>query len=320
MIAGGVADAAGRPADDWVAGPPAGDLVAHPPAGDLVARPPAGDAGYALVAAVVAIAVLALMSLSLIDARQGVTAGVIADTEHTRLAAAADAGVAIAVAHLADPDRTLRWRIDGRPRNLRFADTDLVVAVEDERGMLPLNQLSEEQVRALFEELGVTGNELGIVSDSVLDWLDDDDEPRSDGAEYPYYARGGYRPRNGPMHSLAELRLVRGMTPALIERLRPVTTIYRNTRDGFDERFAAPLALAVMAGGGPGSPAVINRSRELAGQRVAIELAEEESLIGRPLVVRVAARRPGGSQLVRVTHIELTGRRTAPFVVRGVER
>lgn len=280
----------------------------------------AGETGYAMIAAVISIAVLALMALSLVDTRAGITAGVAAEAEHARLAAAVDAGIAIAISNLAEPDRTRRWRIDGRPRPLRFGDTDLLVAVEDERGLLPLNQLSEEQVRALFEELGVGDPDLRVISDSLLDWLDDDDEARPDGAEFPYYAQRGYAPRNGPLHSLEELRQVRGLTPALIARLAPVTSIYRNTRDGFDDRYAAPLALAVMAGGGLGSPAVIARSRERAGQRVAIELADAESLVGRPLAIRVQARRPGGGQLQRVAHIELTGRRGLPYVVRGIDR
>lgn len=275
------------------------------------------ETGFAMLAAVVAIAVLALMSLSLIETGRGIATGVVAEAERARLAAAADAGLAIAVRNLAEPDRGRRWSIDGRPRNLRFAGTDLVISVEDERGKLPLNQLADEQARALFEELGAGGARLAMLTDSFLDWIDDDDEPRQDGAEYPQYAALGIRPRNGELSSVEELALVRGVTPRLMEQLRGRATAYRNVRSGFDDRFATPLAIAVMGGGGADSPAVINRERELAGQRVAIELAEEESLVGRPLTIRVEARRPGGSRFVRATLIELTGRKEMPHVVRA---
>lgn len=276
------------------------------------------DAGYAILAAVVAIAVLALMSLGLIDSGRGVAAGVVAEAEHARLVAAADAGLAIAVRNLAEPDRARRWSIDGRPRNLRFAGADLVVTIEDERGKVPLNQMTDEQVRALFEAVGASGATLETRTDAFLDWLDEDDDARQDGAEAPYYAPLQRRPRNGALRSVEELMLVRGMTPDVVERLRAVATAYADRREGFDDRFASPLALSVISGGGLGSPAVINRERELAGQRVAIELAESDALVGRPLTIRVEARRPGGGRFVRATVIELTGRAASPYVVRAL--
>lgn len=279
----------------------------------------AREQGYAMLAAVVAIAVLALMSLALIDTGRGLALGVVADAERARLAAAADAGLAIAVRNHTEPDRARRWSIDGRPRRLRFAGTDLIITIEDERGKIPLNQLADEQVRALFETLGSSGAVLEAQTEAFLDWRDDDDEVRPNGAEAPYYAPLRRIPRNGALRSVEEMALIRGITPDMVDRLRGTATAYRDLREGFDDRFATPLALSIMSGGGLGSPAVINRERELAGQRVAIELAEAESLVGRPLTVRVAARRPGGSRFDRATVIELTGRRDTPFVVRGID-
>lgn len=281
--------------------------------------PSPGEDGYAILAAVVAIAVLAFMSLALIDTGRGLAGGVVAEAEQARLAAAADAGLAIAVLGLAEPDRARRWSIDGRPRALRFGGTDLSVVIEDERGKVPVNQIADEQVRALYEELGASGQELAIQTDSTLDWLDDDDEVRPDGAEYQYYADRGLRPRNGALRSVEELLLVRGITPRVLARLRGTAVAYRANRAGFDPRFAAPLAISIMSGGGIDSPAVIARSRELAGQTVAIDLAEEESLVGRPLTIRVRARRPGGGGFERATVIELTGQATRPYVVRAVD-
>jgi general secretion pathway protein K len=276
-----------------------------------------GEAGYAILSAVVAMALLALMSLAFIDAGRGVSAGVVAETEHAHLAAAADAALAIAARNLAETDRTRRWSIDGRPHNLRFAGTDMLITVEDERGKVPLNQMTDEQVRTLFETIGSSGATAEARTDAFLDWLDEDDERRPEGAENQDYAQKGYRPRNGGLRSVEELILVRGMSADMVQRLRRVATTSTNQREGFDERFASPLALAVISGGGPGSATVINRERELAGQRVAIELAEGDVLEGRPLTIRVEARRPGGSFLTRATVIALTGNAGSPFVVRA---
>jgi type II secretory pathway component PulK len=56
------------------------------------------------------------------------------------------------------------------------------------------------------------------IADAILDWIDRDDEPRENGAERDYYASLSppYAPRNGPLGSMEELLLVKGVTPALL--------------------------------------------------------------------------------------------------------
>ncbi len=56
------------------------------------------------------------------------------------------------------------------------------------------------------------------VADAIFDWLDPDDEPRPDGAEADYYEglNPPYSPRNGPVASIGELLLVRGVTPRVL--------------------------------------------------------------------------------------------------------
>jgi DNA uptake protein ComE-like DNA-binding protein len=56
------------------------------------------------------------------------------------------------------------------------------------------------------------------ISDAILDWLDADDTPRANGAELDYYGSlsPAYAPRNGPIQSIEELLLVRGVTPQLL--------------------------------------------------------------------------------------------------------
>lgn len=56
------------------------------------------------------------------------------------------------------------------------------------------------------------------LADSILDWLDEDDDAREYGAEYDYYAglQPAYKPANGPMESIEQLLLVKGMTPQIL--------------------------------------------------------------------------------------------------------
>jgi Type II secretion system (T2SS), protein K len=56
------------------------------------------------------------------------------------------------------------------------------------------------------------------VADAILDWIDEDDEPRPYGAELDYYTTlpTPYSPANGPIQSVGELLLVRGVSANLL--------------------------------------------------------------------------------------------------------
>lgn len=56
------------------------------------------------------------------------------------------------------------------------------------------------------------------VADAILDWIDEDDVPRDFGVESEYYTTldPPYAPRNGPLITVEELLLVRGVTPQLL--------------------------------------------------------------------------------------------------------
>ena len=56
------------------------------------------------------------------------------------------------------------------------------------------------------------------IADSILDWIDSDDEPREFGAEIDYYASldPPYAPKNGPLDTVEELLLIRDVSPWLL--------------------------------------------------------------------------------------------------------
>ena len=56
------------------------------------------------------------------------------------------------------------------------------------------------------------------VADAILDWIDADDDSREFGIEYSWYASLSppYAPKNGPLDSIEELLLIRGVTPQLL--------------------------------------------------------------------------------------------------------
>ena len=93
--------------------------------------------------------------------------------------------------------------------------------LESESARLNLNAL------VTLEGLGASGARdilMGLpgmtedIADAILDWIDEDDEPREYGAEFDYYASldSPYAPKNGPLETVEELLLVRDVTPQLL--------------------------------------------------------------------------------------------------------
>jgi len=95
--------------------------------------------------------------------------------------------------------------------------------LEDESARVNLNALIEFEKlsKSLGQETAARDLLMALpgmtedVADAILDWLDDDDEPREYGAEADYYAglSPAYAPKNGQLETVEELLLVRGVTP-----------------------------------------------------------------------------------------------------------
>ncbi len=92
--------------------------------------------------------------------------------------------------------------------------------VVDEAGKVNLNALIkiDPSGQVAHDLLMKLPNMTEDVADAIIDWIDPDDEPRANGAESQYYTglSPGYRCKNGPLDSLEELLLVRGVTPELL--------------------------------------------------------------------------------------------------------
>ncbi len=207
-------------------------------------------------------------------------------------------------------ERAGRWSIDGRDRTTTYAGMQLIIRIEDERGKVALDRLDAQTAARLAEAAGLGGDRARIAAASLLDWTDDDDEPGEDGAERDYYQARGQLIRNGRLQSIDELAQVRGFDAAAVERARPFVTLSYGA-GGFDARYARPEAIEVMLGAA-GSAAAIMRSRELQGQRTAIEIGSDLDLVGRPLTVAVIARGAGGVEFRRRWLVELTGSDARP--------
>lgn len=93
--------------------------------------------------------------------------------------------------------------------------------LENESTRLNLNSLlmvDKQSPGAARKLLMALPNCTEEIADAILDWIDDDDDTREFGAEIDHYSGivPAYAPKNGPLDTVEELLLVRGITPQLL--------------------------------------------------------------------------------------------------------
>ena len=107
-------------------------------------------------------------------------------------------------------------------RSREFFDNGyFVVRVEDEMGKIPLNKLAENAVlrsvliRLLGQpEFGLDRAKAEEIVASIKDWIDEDNDVTSGGAESSYYLTldPPYRAKNAPLDCIEELLMIKGIT------------------------------------------------------------------------------------------------------------
>lgn len=170
----------------------------------------------------------------------------------------ARAGLSLAIAAIADTnDLTTDTRFDYLRKGEKpfpVGDGHCVVAVTEESGRLNVNALKDkhgkpdrkriDQFLRLIDLLNRRKDATerigyGVVP-ATIDWIDSDDDPTllsfvksaGQGVESKYYTTLSppYRCKNGPMDTIDELRLVKGITPKAFAALRDLLTTTGNGR------------------------------------------------------------------------------------------
>lgn len=174
-------------------------------------------------------------------------------------------------------------------------------AIEDERGKINLNDvlsgsgsgdLNQRRTLILERLFSILGVEREVL-EAILDWLDPDDEPRTaiGGAELPYYLSldPPLRPRNGALLTFSELLLVRGVSPALLERLSRFVTVLPglpSQAPRVNVNTAPPEVLFALGGKMMHSPALVSRIVEarrrkaIGSWRELLDIAGDAKAIG----------------------------------------
>lgn len=130
------------------------------------------------------------------------------------------------------------------------------IVVEDEERKININRLvlangnaPDDQRLAVFRRLLEILEIDPSLADAVVDWLDNDETPRVGGAESSFYLsrKFPYKAKNDLFDTVEELRLVRGVTPEVFEKLRPFVTVHSSGKVNINTA-PVPVLMALSAG------------------------------------------------------------------------
>lgn len=88
--------------------------------------------------------------------------------------------------------------------------------------VLALQAATDDSARCILEELldqaEVPPELYDELIDALIDWIDEDDLHRNNGAESddPFYTERKYKVKNGPLETVDELRMIKGWTEAIV--------------------------------------------------------------------------------------------------------
>lgn len=109
----------------------------------------------------------------------------------------------------------VEWRINSDIPPIGFGNGYYKVYIGNESGKVNINKAEALIIKAMLNRFNLDETDKNVIVDSILDWRDEDNFYRINGAESDYYLSlpEPYKCKNGPFDSIQELLLVRGITP-----------------------------------------------------------------------------------------------------------
>lgn len=204
--------------------------------------------GFALVIVIWILTLLSLMAGSFALSMRRESSVTTALKNNAQALALAESGIGLAQYMLKHADVERRWRGDGSVYRLsRSEGGEIRIKIVSEAGKVDINAGSQAQLSAVIKVVTNDSFQQQHLLNSILDWRDEDDEPRSHGAEKKQYQAAGlkYGPSNKPFQTVDELQLVQGVDEAVFARLQPLVTVYSGQSE-VNLRVATPEVLQIL--------------------------------------------------------------------------
>jgi len=159
--------------------------------------------GFALVAVLWSLVLLALIVMHLGQLGRGETGLARNITAAARAEALAEAGIEEAIFHLSHPVPASRWDADGTTYRLLLDGGEVTAAATDEAGKINPNTAPKELLTGLFLALEMPPEAASDLAEAISTAV-----------------------KTGALETLDELSLIPGMNSALLARIRPYLSIY----------------------------------------------------------------------------------------------
>lgn len=194
--------------------------------------------GFIFLASVLTVALLETLT------RQIRSAAAASARDDLRLDAYSAMQVAVAtLAEIKEIDHKLTSPAQGWGNPVAYApvtwpeNMNVTIEVRDETGKLPLQTADRDLLHRLFEQLDVGFDDAEELIDAYLDWTDEDDLERLNGAEADYYERldPPRLPPNEPIDSYEAFRYIKGFDELFFDEYGAPNALY--------ERFVASTSL-----------------------------------------------------------------------------
>lgn len=204
--------------------------------------------GIALVLVLWVIALLTSMASSLVVTTRTELSLARNRLAEAELRALSDAAVTMIAFRLMSTEEQDRWFPDGNPHQWEFNGKMVEIKLYNEGSRIDINRASNTTLIGLFKAVDIAEIDASKLANAIIDWRDTDDASTfPGGGESPDYKAAGrpYGSKNAPIASIAELRLILGLTPEIIALIIEAITLHGNG-DSILQDYAPPLVLAAL--------------------------------------------------------------------------
>ncbi len=186
--------------------------------------------GLALIIVLWVITLLTIMASSFALTIQRETTVISGIKEKVEASALAEAGINYAIIMLLSKDPENKWQSFDNLYEINYQNKRIRIQIADESGKISINHTNKLELEGLLDSINLDESQVASLSDAILDWRDENDLHRLNGAEKKQYEEANlkYEPRNSLFESLEELQMVLGMTPKIYQQLENLISIYTN--------------------------------------------------------------------------------------------
>jgi general secretion pathway protein K len=218
-----------------------------------------GDRGFIVI--VVLWMLAALAALALIYLTYVTNTAVMVNVNTDRLQADALVSAALELAAYRLTGQNEATRPTSGTFDARVGAGRVRVTFRSEAARIDLNVAPKPLLAGLMTAVGVAAVDASVYADRIMAWRSST-EPGLENPEDSYYRTLGapYLPRHAPFPHTDELWLVRGIPPAVVERVLPFVTVYSNMRT-VNVIDAAPQVVAALSDMSPQTLQQVLRDR-----------------------------------------------------------